>query len=449
MGDKKFSSKIGFILSAAGSAVGLGNLWRFPYLAAKYGGGTFLLIYLILTVTFGFSMMLTEIAIGRKTGKSILGAYGALNKKFKFIGYLSGLVPVIIFPYYCVIGGWVLKYMTTFLAGESQKAVSADYFTGFITGTAQPVVFLFVFLAATAVIVVFGVQKGIEKANKIMMPALIIMTVLVAVYGLTVPGALDGLVYYLKPDFGKFSFNAVAAAAGQLFYSLSLAMGIMVTYGSYMKKEDNIETCVKQIEIFDTGVAFLAGLIIIPAIFTFGEKKEAILTSGPSLMFITLPKVFSNMRLGWLVGAVFFVLVFFAALTSSISLMETIVAMVEEKTGWKRVTACIITGLFSFALALPSALGFGALSGVNIIGMSFLDFFDFISNSVLMPIVALLMCIFVGYVLKTDAIAEEISESESFKRRKLYDVIIKYVAPVFLVIILITSILSSFKIISL
>lgn len=223
----------------------------------------------------------------------------------------------------------------------------------------------------------------------------------------------------------------------------------MVTYGSYMKKEDNIENCVKQIEIFDTGVAFLAGLVIIPAVFTFNGDKQSLLTSGPSLMFITLPKVFSNMRLGWLVGIVFFILVFFAALTSSISLMETIVAMVEEKTGWKRVTACIVTGLFSFALALPSALGFGALSGVNIIGMSFLDFFDFISNSVLMPIVALLMCIFVGYFLKTSAIAEEISESESFKRRKLYDVIIKYVAPVFLVIILITSILSSFKIISL
>ncbi len=449
MGDKKFSSKIGFILSAAGSAVGLGNLWRFPYLAAKYGGGTFLLIYLILTVTFGFSMMLTEISIGRKTGKSILGAYGALNKKFKFLGYLSGLVPVIIFPYYCVIGGWVLKYMATFIVGESEKAVSADYFTGFITGTAQPLVFLLIFLVATAIIVAFGVQKGIEKANKLLMPVLVIMMILVAVYGLTVPGALDGLVYYLKPDFGKFSFNAIAAAVGQLFYSLSLAMGIMVTYGSYMKKEDNIEACVKQIEIFDTGVAFLAGLVIIPAVFTFSGDKQSLLTSGPSLMFITLPKVFSNMRLGWLVGIVFFVLVFFAALTSSISLMETIVAMVEEKTGWNRITSCIIVGLFSFALAIPSALGFGALSGVSIIGMSFLDFFDFISNSILMPIVALLMCIFVGYFLKTSAIAEEISQSESFKRRKLYDVIIKYVAPVFLVIILITSILSSFKIISL
>ncbi len=441
---KKFTGKIGFILAAAGSAVGLGNLWRFPYLAAKYGGGTFLLIYLVLAVTFGFSLMLTEIAIGRKTGKNVLEAYGELNKKFRFLGYLSAVVPVIIFPYYCVIGGWVVKYMMAYITNSYGNAEPTSYFTTFISGVTQPILYLSIFLLASAIIVALGVQKGIEKFSKILMPVLVILSIAVAIYGLTVPGALKGFIYYIKPDLSKFSFQAVLAAAGQLFYSLSLAMGIMITYGSYMKKEEKIESCVRQIEIFDTGIAFIAGLIIVPAVFTFSGQSDSVLTAGPSLMFITLPQIFSGMKLGTLFAAVFFLLVFFAALTSAVSLMETIVSIIEDKFHLKRIPACIIVSVFSFALAIPSTLGNGIWSGITLFGMQFLDFFDFISNTVLMPVVALLMCIFVGYVLKTDVIAKEVEKGETFKSRKLYNVIIKFVAPAFLLLILGSSLISTF-----
>lgn len=442
---KKFSGKIGFILAAAGSAVGLGNLWRFPYLAAKYGGGTFLLIYFVLAITFGFSLMVTEITIGRMTGKSVLEAYGTLNKKFKFIGYLAALVPLIIFPYYCVIGGWVVKYMVAYLTNDFGNSAPEPYFTDFISGVTQPILFLSIFLLVSAIIVGFGVQKGIEKFSKILMPILVVLSIGVAIFGLTIPGAMEGFVYYIKPDIAKFSFDAVLAAAGQLFYSLSLAMGIMITYGSYMSKEENIEDCVRHIEIFDTGIAFVSGLIVVPAVFTFSGQEESVLTKGPSLMFITLPQIFSNMKFGNIMGIVFFILVFFAALTSAVSLMETIVSMVEEKTGFSRIAVCAIVVIFSFLLAIPSSLGNGVWSGIKIIGMPFLDFFDFISNTVLMPIVALLMCLFVGYVLKTDTIAAEISQGEKFRSKKLYDIIIKVVAPIFLLLILVTSIISTLQ----
>lgn len=446
MGEKKkFSGKVGFILAAAGSAVGLGNLWRFPYLAAKYGGGTFLLIYLVLAVTFGFTLMLTEVTIGRKTGKSVINAYGALNQKFKFIGYLSALVPIIIFPYYCVIGGWVLKYFSVYLMNQGVAAAKDTYFEQFTGGIMQPILFLTVFLLVTASIVVGGVEKGIEKFNKILMPILILLSIAVALYGLTVPGAMKGLLYYITPNMSKLSFEAVVAAAGQLFYSLSLAMGIMITYGSYMKKEEKIESCIKYIEIFDTGIAFIAGLIVVPSVFAFAGGEQAASTSGPGLMFVMLPKVFASMKFGNVIGGAFFALVFLAAVTSSISLMETIVSMIEEKTKWSRKIVCLVIILLAFAMAIPSTLGFGVWSGVTILKLSILGFFDFISNAILMPVIALLMCIFVGHVMKTDVIAEEINVSEEFKRRKLYDIVIKFIAPAFLLLILITSIISTFQ----
>ncbi len=446
MGEKKkFSGKVGFILAAAGSAVGLGNLWRFPYLAAKYGGGTFLLIYLVLAVTFGFTLMLTEVTIGRKTGKSVINAYGVLNQKFKFIGYLSALVPIIIFPYYCVIGGWVVKYVSVYLMKEGVTAAKDTYFDQFISGTIQPIIFLIVFLLVTASIVVGGVEKGIEKFNKILMPILILLSIAIALYGLTVPGAVEGFLYYITPNMSKLSFEALVAAAGQLFYSLSLAMGIMITYGSYMKKEEKIESCIKHIEIFDTGIAFIAGLIVVPSVFAFAGGEQAASTSGPGLMFVMLPKVFASMKFGNVIGGAFFILVFLAAVTSSISLMETIVSMIEEKTKWSRNLVCLVVIILAFSMAIPSTLGFGVWSGVTILKLSILGFFDFISNAILMPVIALLMCIFVGHVMKTDVIAEEINISEEFKRRKLYDIVIKYIAPTFLVLILITSIISTFQ----
>ena len=439
-----FSGKLGFVLAAAGSAVGLGNIWRFPYLAAKYGGGIFLLVYLVLVVTFGFALMTAEVAIGRKTGLSAIGAFRALNKKYAFIGYLASIIPIIILPYYSVIGGWVIKYLVAFVSGDAAAAASDGYFDGFITGAAQPIVYFVIFIGLTWLTVMFGVEKGVEKVSKFMMPVLVVLSVVIAAYSMLFPGAMDGVLYYITPDFGKFSVKTVLAAMGQLFYSMSIAMGIMITYGSYMKKEVNLESSVKQIEIFDTGIAFLAGLMIIPAVFVFSGGDEAALGKGPSLMFVTLPKVFDSMKGGTVIGAVFFVLVLFAALTSSISLMETVVSIFQDKLKLGRKTACISVLVLSVILGIPSALGYGLLGGVKIIGLQFLDFFDFISNSVLMPIVAFLTCIFVGYIIKPQALIDEVELTSRFKRKKLFTVVIKYIAPICIVLILISSLLDTF-----
>ena len=444
-----FSGKLGFVLAAAGSAVGLGNLWRFPYLAAKYGGGIFLLVYLILAVTFGFTLMIAEIAIGRKTGLSAIGAFKKLNSKYSFIGYLASLVPIIILPYYSVIGGWVMKYLSAFVSGQAAAAAGDDYFTGFITKPSEPIIWLGLFILITAVVVFLGVEKGIEKASKFLMPILVILTVGIAIYSVTLPGAIDGLIYYIKPDFRHFSIKTVVAAMGQLFYSMSLAMGIMITYGSYMKKETNLESSVTQIEIFDTGIAFFAGMMIVPAVFVFNGGDGAAINAGPSLMFITLPKVFDTMPLGALIGALFFILVLFAALTSSISLMETIVSIFCDKLRWSRKLATVVVTVFCILVALPSSLGFGVWSNITPMGMSFLDFFDFISNSILMPIVAFLTCFFVGYVIKPKIVSDEVRRNSPFKREKLFVVMIRYVAPVCILIILISSVLSALGIFTL
>ena len=446
-----FSGRLGFVLAAAGSAVGLGNIWRFPYLAAKYGGGIFLLVYVVLVVTFGFSLMVAEIALGRNTRLSAIGAYKKLNKKFGFLGILTALVPIIILPYYSVIGGWVTKYFVTFLSGHHMEASSDDYFGGFIGQTFEPVLWLAIFGVITFVIVLCGVKRGIETANKFMMPILIVLCVAVCVYSCTLPGALEGVKFYLIPDFSRFSINTVLGAMGQMFYSMSLAMGIMITYGSYMKKETSIEKSVSQIEIFDTGVALLAGLMIVPAVFVFSGGDQSAMQSGPGLMFQTLPKVFDSMgggQFGQIVGALFFLLVLFAALTSAISLMETVVSIVIDKFHVKRAVACIIVFIGMMLLALPSSLGNGVWSHIQILGMDFLTFFDFISNSVIMPIVALLTCIFIGYVVKTQLVVDEVKSSSKFSREKLFVVVIKYIAHIFIVAILVSSVLSGLGIIT-
>lgn len=437
-----FTGKIGFVLAAAGSAVGLGNLWRFPYLAAKYGGGIFLIVYIILALTFGFALMCAEIAIGRKTGLSAIGAYQKLNSKFSFLGYLGALVPIIILPYYSVIGGWVTKYFAAFITGSGKAAAGDAYFGSFIGGTTEPIVWFLVYLGVTALVVLLGVEKGVEKVSKIMMPVLVVLSIIIAVYSCTMKGALDGVKYYLMPDFTNFSIKTVVAAMGQLFYSMSLAMGIMITYGSYMKKDVSIEDSVKQIEIFDTGIAFLAGLMIIPAVFSYSGGDPADLGKGPSLMFVALPKVFETMPFGNVVGAAFFVLVLFAALTSSISLMETVVSIVCDKFKIGRKLCCLVVFIGSMLIGLPSALGYGLLDGVRVLGMQFLDFFDFISNSIIMPVVALVTCIFIGYIIKPKAIFEEIeTDNIKFKKKGLFTVMIKYVAPVCLLLILLSSVM--------
>lgn len=439
-----FGSKLGFVLAAAGSAVGLGNIWRFPYLAAKYGGGIFLLIYILLALTFGFALMITEISLGRRTGKSVIGAYEAVHPRFQPLGWLAAAVPVIITPYYCVIGGWVLKYLTAFATGHGTDAAGdGSYFSGFISQTGGSTIFFLVFLLLTVLVVMLGVEKGIEAISKILMPVLVLLTIGIAVYTITLDGAAEGVKYYLLPNLHDFSakdlLKTTAAAMGQLFYSMSLAMGIMVTYGSYMRKEDSLEQSVRQIEIFDTGIAILAGLIIVPAVFVFsGGDKEA-LQAGPSLMFITLPNVFRTMKGGQIVGTAFFLLVALAALTSSISLTETVVSIIMEKFHKKRMTACLITAAICVAFGMLSVLGYSAWSHVEIIGMQFLDFFDFISNNIMMPIVAFLTCILIGWVKGTKYVEEEVLVSaKKFKAYALLHIMLRYVCPVCMVIILLT-----------
>lgn len=451
-----FSGKLGFILAAAGSAVGLGNIWRFPYLAAKYGGGTFLLIYIILSVTFGFALMVAEICIGRKTGLSPIGAFGKLNKKFSFLGYLAALIPVMILPYYSVIGGWVTKYFfsyatnnipTNSAAVTDKSSIFSDFFNNFVCDTGSPILWFLIFIGVTALIVWFGVEKGIEKVSKIMMPVLVFLSIGIAIYVLFQDGALEGAKYYLIPDFSNMTpqtlLMTVVAAMGQLFYSMSLAMGIMITYGSYMKKDVNVESAVHKIEWFDTGIAFFAGLMVIPAIFAAGGS--GIEKPGPGLMFVALPSVFDSMPGGKIIGTVFFLLVFLAALTSSISLMETVVSIFQDKFKMRRGTSCAIVLGICVLLGLPSSLGFGIWDITSYIGMTFLDLFDLLSNYILMPIAALLTCILVGYIIKPKAIIDEVELSGKFKHKKLFVVMIKYIAPVFLLIILVSSVLDTFS----
>ncbi len=450
-----FTGRIGFVLAAAGSAVGLGNLWRFPYLAAKYGGGIFILVYLILTVTFGFALMITEIAIGRKTGLSCIGAYRALDKRFGFLGWLASLVPVLIVPYYCVIGGWVIKYFWEFLIGNGGAIAerSGDYFNEFIGVvnpglSGNPMLWFVMFTLLTAVVVIFGVQKGIEKVSRIMMPILVVLSVVIALFVLTIPNAMAGIKYYLIPDFSNFSVTTVLGAVGQLFYSMSLAMGIMITYGSYMKKDSGLEKAVSQIELFDAGIALLAGFMIIPAVVAFNGGSAEGINAGPGLMFVTLPQVFNAMGFGRIIGTAFFLLVLFAALTSAISLMETVVSILMDKLGWKRLPSTIVVVVMILLLGTLSCLGYGPLASVQIIGMAFLDFFDFITNSVIMPIVAILTCILIGHIVGVKVVHEEVLLNGEFRRQKLYDVMIRWIAPILLVAILAGELLKNMGVIS-
>ena len=427
-----FASKIGFVLAAAGSAV---------------------LVYLIFAVTFGFTLMLTEISIGRKTGKSVIGAYKTVDKRFSFLGLLAAAIPAIILPYYCVIGGWVLKYTTSFLSGNGadmahKTFTSVDggelsFFENFISHLGQPALFFIIYVLLTAAVVVMGVEKGIEKVSKFLMPVLLVLIIGIGIYTLTLDGAAEGLKYYILPDFTGFTaqklLKTIAAAVGQLFYSMSIAMGIMVTYGSYMRKDDSIESSVRQIEVFDTLVAFLAGLIIVPAVFVFSGGDAAALNAGPGLMFITLPKVFDAMPAGQVIGGAFFVLVALAALTSSISLMETVTAVVMEKFRLSRAKSCAVVIALTLVVGMLSVLGYSSWSGVTIIGMQILDFCDVISNNIMMPILAFLTCIMVGYVVKTEYIEKEVMHGEKqFRSKLLYRSMIKYICPLCMVLILLT-----------
>lgn len=442
-----FSGKIGFVLAAAGASVGLGNIWRFPYLAAKYGGGIFLVVYIVLALTFGYTMIVAETAIGRMTGKSPVGAFGAFGKSrsLRFGGWINAVIPLLIVPYYSVIGGWVIKYLFEYIIGHGSALAGDGYFSGFISDGVSAEVCFIVFAVLTLLIIFAGVQGGIERVSKIMMPILIVLSVIIAVYSITRPGAMSGVKYFLVPNVENFSWMTVVSAMGQMFYSLSIAMGILITFGSYMKKDISIEESTRNVEIFDTAIAIMAGLMIIPAVFAFSGGDPDTLQAGPSLMFITIPKVFDSMGLGTAVGILFFLLVLFAALTSSIALTESAVSTFEDEFGWNRRKATTIAGIIMLVLGSLSSLGYGPLASIKIIGMQFLDFFDFITNSVMMPIAAIATCLLVSRVIGLKAIEEEVLLGEStFRRKKIFNFMIKYLCPIFAAIILISSVANAF-----
>ena len=456
-----FTGSIGFVLAAAGSAVGLGNIWRFPYLAAKDGGGLFLLCYLILALTFGFTLLVTEISIGRKTGRSPLTAYLHIHPKMGWIGPIACLIPMLILPYYCVIGGWVMKYLFAYLTGNGAAAVADTYFTGFITAQWSPVIWFLVFFAATMFVVYKGVDKGIERLSRILMPILVVLILGIACFSLTLRHTdgsgvtrtgLQGFMVYVVPNFEGMTLKqlliVLTDAMGQLFYSISVAMGIMITYGSYVKKDTNLIKSVNQIEFFDTAVAFLAGMMIIPAVFTF-MGHEGMSASGPALMFVALPKVFNEMGtvIGTIVGILFFVTVAFAALTSSVSIMEAVVSCAMDKLGWDRKKACVMVSAIALVLGIVVCLGYNVLyfeavlpntpAGKN---AQILDVLDYISNYVLMPVVSTATCIFIGWVVKPKAIIDEVTlNGEKFNREKLYIVMVKYVTPLMLMLLLLQA----------
>lgn len=443
-----FSGRLGYVMAVAGSAVGLGNIWRFPYLAAKYGGGTFLLTYIILALTVGFALLVSETALGRKTGNNPIKAYKMLGaKKLKIGGLLNSIIPVLIVPYYCVVGGWVCKYLFEYLRGSSHLLTQDTYFSSFISSSLSPAFWLIVFAVLTFIVVIKGVEKGIEKVSKVLMPILVAMAIFISVYGLMTPGAIEGLKYYIIPDFSNFSIMTVIAAVGQMFYSLSIGMGILFTYGSYMKKEVDMEKAISQVEIMDTLIAFLAGLMIIPAVFAFSGKES--LNAGASLMFITMPKVFDSLQLGGFIGLVFFLLVLFAALTSAISLMECSVATLMEQLHISRKKASFVMIGEMLLLGIPISLGYGVLGWIQPLGMTLLDFFDFVTNSCMMPVAALSTVLLIIFVTKISTVSDEVKISSAFKREKIYNFVMKYICVPTLIVILLSYILSTFGIITL
>ena len=451
-----FKGSIGFVLAAAGSAVGLGNIWRFPYLAARDGGGLFLLVYVVLAVTFGFAMLTSETAIGRRTKQSPLTAYGNVKKGWGWLGVFASIVPFMILPYYCVIGGWVLKYFIAFLTGQGAAAAEDGFFGGFITSEVEPIVMLVIFLVVCAIIIYFGVEGGIERFSKIIMPVLFVLVIGIAVFSLTLKSTndagktvtgLQGLKVLFIPNFEGVTLKSfgmvIMDAMGQLFYSLSVAMGIMVAYGSYVKDDDNLGRAVNQIEIFDTAVAILAGVMIIPAVYVFMGPEG--MSAGPSLMFVALPKIFVAMgSIGNVIGTLFFAMVLFAAITSAISILEAIVSSLIDKFGMKRHTATTLETILALIIAVIVCLGYNIfyfeVTLPNGAVAQILDIMDYISNNILMPVVAIGTCILVGWVVKPKFVIDEITKNEEkFGRKGLYIVMIKFISPVLLLVLLLMS----------
>ena len=451
-----FSGQIGFVLAAAGSAVGVGNLWRFPYLAAKDGGGLFLIVYLVLVLTFGFTLLTSDIAIGRRTKESAIGAYSKMQERWKFLGILTFLVPVLIMTYYAVIGGWITRYAVIYLSGQAEAAARDGYFTSFITSPVSPVIFALLFMGVTALIVYNGVEGGIERVSKCMMPVLLVLVVIIAGYSLTlhhvdadgqVRTGMEGFLYYIRPDLEGITLRRflqiLLDAMSQMFFSLSVSMGIMITYGSYVKPEVDLNRAVNQIEIFDTGVALLAGAMIIPAVYVFSGTEG--MSAGPSLMFISLPKVFAAMgKAGVFMGILFFVAAIFATLTSCISVLESITANCMEIFHTERKKTVLVLAVIYLAASAVIALGYSVfyfeITLPNGSGAQLLDVMDYISNSVMMPFIALLSAILIGWIKTPDYVIGEMERNgETFGRKAIYRVMIRYIAPLMMLVLFLQS----------
>lgn len=438
-----FTNKLGFVLASAGASVGLGNIWRFPYLAAKYGGGAFLLVYILLALTFGYTMIVSETVIGRSSHQSPIGAFRAYSQSrlMKLGGWINAIIPILIVPYYSVIGGWVCKYCYAYLTSDLQIMAGDNFFTDFMTNGMQTEFWFILFVAMVMLVICLGLKNGIERVSRFMMPILVVLAVIISGYSVTRPGALKGVAYFLIPRLENFSLMTIVAAMGQMFYSLSIAMGILITFGSYMKDDISIESSTQQVEIFDTGIAILAGMMIIPAVFAFSQGNPEALNKGPGLMFVTMPKIFASMGMGRIVGLMFFFLVFFAALTSAIALTESAVSTFTDELHYSRLKASAILSVIMIVLGSLSSLGYGPLAMITILKMPFLDFFDFLTNSLMMPIAAMMICLLIVRHVGLKTVEEEVTKgNHPFKRKNIYNFMIRLVCPLFIMIILLSSI---------
>ncbi len=441
-GRGNWGTQFGFIAAAAGSAVGLGNIWKFPYITGLYGGAAFVLVYLLFVILVCIPIMNSELLVGRKSGKNALGAFKELAPKSSWwiVGLMGIIAGFVILSYYSVIAGWATAYIFKSGAYMAAGADPADVFVSFITSPVTPIIWHAIFMLICIGIVMAGIEKGIEKYSKILMPALVIILLVLIVRSLTLPGAGAGLSFYLKPDFGKLSAEGILAALGQAFFSLSLGMGCMITYGSYLKKDQDIPANSYWIAGTDTAIALLAGFAIFPAVFAFGLEPGA----GPGLTFITVPAVFASMgAIGHFFGILFFILLTVAAITSAISLLEVVCAYFIDEKKWNRKKAAWIMGIIIFLLGIPSSLGQGVWSGYKFIGgRDFLDSLDFIASNILLPLGGFLLCIFIGWYWGTDKAVEEgnISAKGAITLGGGYRFLIKYVAPIAIFVVFLKSI---------
>ncbi|HHT70036.1 MAG TPA: sodium-dependent transporter [Firmicutes bacterium] len=436
-----FGSRLGFIFAAAGSAIGLGNIWRFPYLVGVYGGAAFLVVYLAIVVIIGVVCFISEVALGRHTRQSNVGAFKAIKPSWAPVGLIGIIAGFMILSFYGVVGGWTIYYFFKAIAGFAfpDPGASTDLFVGFISNAILPLIYTAIFMATTIYIVYKGIQDGIEKYSNIMMPALFVIIIILAIRSLTLPGAGAGLEFYLKPDLSKIDGETLLAALGQVFFSLSLGMGSILTYGSYLSQDENIPFVCTIVPMMDTLIAFLAGLVIFPAVFAYGFEPG----SGGGLAFITLPAVFNEMPAGNLFGGAFFFLLFLAALTSSISLLEPVVAYMMEEHGWERKKATITMGGLIFVVGIACSLSNGIWSGFIVLDRNIFDLLDFISGNVLLPISGMLTAIFVAWVWGSKNALQEATNDGTieFAWGNLWaNVLIKYVAPILIAVVFMSSV---------